>query len=115
MDEQGDEREINYNFLTFVGVERAISFGKMESLKWLCKEKGGFISKDHIMHAAREGRLPIFKFLVENGATMDSVVLRCAAERGHVHILDWAVANGCPVGEDKGCKLFSRFSLCAYI
>ena len=48
--------------------------------------------------AARLGRLTVLKNLLQRGHLNKVVVCICAAQYGHLEILKWGRANGCPWG-----------------
>jgi hypothetical protein len=46
--------------------------------------------------AAFGGHLEVLQWLKANGCPRDSRVFRYAGLEGHMHVLEWAFANGCP-------------------
>ena len=50
--------------------------------------------------AAKFGRLSVLKNLLQRGHLNKAVVCKNAAEGGHLGVLQWARANGCPWDEE---------------
>jgi hypothetical protein len=59
-------------------------------------EQGATISPSTYVSAVLEGRLNIVRFLHERGYAWDEHTVDHAVSEGHLDILDYALANGCP-------------------
>ena len=51
-------------------------------------------------YAALGGHLEVLQWARANGCPWDEDTCSAAANRGHLEVLQWARANGCPWGEE---------------
>ena len=66
----------------------------------VCKSKSNIKFNNKICRdAASNGHLHVLKWAVSNGCTLDSSIFRDAASTGHLHVLKWATSNGYPLDE----------------
>jgi hypothetical protein len=48
------------------------------------------------VNATSSGNLPALQWLRENNCAWDVRVITAARDGGHLDLIDWAIANGCP-------------------
>ena len=78
----------------------AVNLGCLSALKRL--QRRGHLSRQKYLcwAAARGGHLEVLQWARANGCPWDEMTCSRAAEGGHLELLQWARANGCPW--DKG-------------
>lgn len=74
----------------------------MDALRWIVKN-GGRLAEDACSDAAGAGQLGALKLLRASHCPWDEIAPAEAAKGGHVEIVFWARANGCPGDGAKTC------------
>ncbi len=80
----------------------AICSGRVDILQYLIKNGFPLYQHytDYCKHAAIYGHIEVLKLLRLLGAEWDYWTIVWAANKGHVHIIKWAIANGCDYDKD---------------
>ena len=89
-------------------IERAAEAGALELVQWMCQEgaavegtKTGELDDEVMSSAAMGGNLMLVRWLrVFKGCKWDGAACALAAKHGHLEILQWLRANGCPADAD---------------
>ena len=55
--------------------------------------------------ATKGGHLEVLKWLRANGCPWDKWTCAWAAGGGHLEVLQWAISNGCPYNGDQLCNI----------
>jgi hypothetical protein len=76
--------------------QKAAYYGKVNVLDWLLTQAGAQLSVELMQAAAKGGQLAMCQHLRNIGCAWDESACNSAAEHGHVHVLSWLRASGCP-------------------
>lgn len=81
--------------------DQAASNGHLEVLKYLdkCELHSNWNDYSMIWGAAGGGHLEVVKWLRARGCPWTSIATYGAAEQGHLEVLEWALENGCPCSD----------------
>lgn len=69
--------------------------GDLAMVQWLYARNILSLSTSLMAGAAYGGHLDLMKWLRANGCPWDFYICACAAQEGHLNVLKWARANGC--------------------
>ncbi len=78
-------------------VVTAIQYGKLDVLRWICKDKYHLDDEELCNIAAEYGQLEILKWLHEHYCPWNFNVYGSAAGNGHLDIIKYAHENNCPI------------------
>ena len=74
----------------------AATFGHLELVRWLCRERGLAMDEGVMNCAAGSGNLELVKWLRGAGCPWNFDTCHWAIDKGHVEVLRWLHSNGCP-------------------
>ena len=78
----------------------AANNGRLYLLKFLLDEFFYIWGTDLCWAAAQHGHLHVLEWARANDCPMDTNLTAEAASNGHLHVLEWALENGCPMDND---------------